>query len=77
MRKYAKLDGTTWKKQPESLKTDIIIKTTVSLNLLWFLIILLLWLFLLIESIEVYLLNSDYVLQLLPIALLVIVWVEL
>ncbi|GJV67347.1 Myb domain protein 62 [Tanacetum coccineum] len=28
MRKYAKLDGTTWKKQPDLLKTDIISKTT-------------------------------------------------
>ncbi|GJZ43447.1 hypothetical protein Tco_0590702, partial [Tanacetum coccineum] len=29
MNKYAKLDGTTWKKQPELLKTDIISKTTM------------------------------------------------
>ncbi|GKB56326.1 Myb domain protein 62 [Tanacetum coccineum] len=29
MRKYAKLDGTTWKKQPDLLKTDIISKTTL------------------------------------------------
>ncbi|GKA72994.1 integrase, catalytic region, zinc finger, CCHC-type containing protein [Tanacetum coccineum] len=29
MRKYAKLDGTTWKKQPDLLKTDIISKTTM------------------------------------------------
>ncbi|GKB48225.1 hypothetical protein Tco_0898978, partial [Tanacetum coccineum] len=28
MRKYAKLDGTTWKKQPDLLKIDIISKTT-------------------------------------------------
>ncbi|GJV01832.1 hypothetical protein Tco_1335401 [Tanacetum coccineum] len=28
MRKYAKLDGTTWKKQPDLLITDIISKTT-------------------------------------------------
>ncbi|GKC07400.1 Myb domain protein 62, partial [Tanacetum coccineum] len=27
MRKYVKLDGTTWKKQPDLLKTDIISKT--------------------------------------------------
>lgn len=32
MRKYAKLDGTTWKKQPESLKTDIMSKTTENSN---------------------------------------------
>ena len=30
MRKFAKLDGTTWKKQPDSLKKDIITKTVVS-----------------------------------------------
>ncbi|GJW87869.1 Myb domain protein 62 [Tanacetum coccineum] len=32
MRKYAKLDGTTWKKQPDLLKTDIISKTTENSN---------------------------------------------
>ena len=30
MRKFAKLDGTTWKKQPDSLKKDIITKSVVS-----------------------------------------------
>ncbi|GJU35446.1 hypothetical protein Tco_1183800 [Tanacetum coccineum] len=32
MRKYAKLDGTTWKKQPDLLKIDIISKTTNDLQ---------------------------------------------